>query len=421
MTCTLMHKNISVADVEIDSDNGYIDKIGTIHAPEHLPIGTTGSRSADKNKPNRAALNDWWLGRSIPASRDKIEAALCALDLRTPAALIVKCYGLSLSDQYWIMPKDSGLNWSAVNFFDNDFSGDIGEILFGKSPKYAINMLSPDGTSDGWLRKKWSISEGKRVLIKGGSGVFEQEPFNEVVATAVMKRLQIPHVAYDLLFESASEGEKAYSVCENFVTSHTELVPAWRVVQTMKRLNNESEITHLLRCCKRLGMEMTGIISAIDKMLTLDYIIANEDRHYNNFGFLRNAETLEWIGFAPVYDSGTSLWYNTQRVGSAVESKPFRKNHDEQLKLVQSLSWFDCDALKGIESDCAEIFARSSTVALERAKAIGNAVVRRAGLVEQMRIDLEIPSVTQKIKAHKNIVKQPSQKKKTVGNDEPDL
>ena len=236
-----------------------------------------------------------------------------------------------------------------------------------------------------------------------------------------MKRLQIPHIAYDLLFESASEGEKAYSVCENFVTANTELVPAWRVVQTMKRLNNDSELTHLLRCCEGLGMEMTGIISAIDKMLTLDYIIANEDRHYNNFGFLRNAETLEWISFAPVYDSGTSLWYNTQRVGSAVESKPFRKNHDEQLKLVQNLSWFDYDALKGVDADCDEIFARSSTIALERAKAIGNAVVRRAGLVEQMRIDLEIPSVTQKIKAHKNIIKQPSKKNKTVGNDEPDL
>jgi len=94
-----MHKNIPVVDLEIESDNGYIDKIGILYSPEHLPIGTTGLKSADKNKPNRAALNDWWLGRSIPASRDQLEAALCALDLRTPAALIVKCYGLSLFDQ----------------------------------------------------------------------------------------------------------------------------------------------------------------------------------------------------------------------------------------------------------------------------------------------------------------------------------
>ncbi len=47
-------------------------------------------------------------------------------------------------------------------------------------------------------------------------------------------------------------------------------------------------------------------------MLTLDYIIANGDRHYNNFGFIRNAETLEWQGLAPIFDSGASLWHNTQ-------------------------------------------------------------------------------------------------------------
>ena len=39
-------------------------------------------------------------------------------------------------------------------------------------------------------------------------------------------------------------------------------------------------------------------------MFLVDFIIANKDRHYRNFGFLRNSETLEWIGLAPVYDSG---------------------------------------------------------------------------------------------------------------------
>jgi len=285
------------------------------------------------------------------------------------------------------MPKDSGLCWDNINFFDNDFSGDIGEILFGQKPKdiVNINMLSPDATSDGWLRKKWSIVNDKRVLIKGGSGVFEQEPFNEAIATAVMERLNITHVPYDLFCIPSSEDENIYSVCENFVTSQTELVPAWRVVQTLKRLSSDSELAHLLRCCEGLGMEVSGITSNIDKMLTLDYIIANEDRHYNNFGFLRNAESLEWMGFAPIYDSGTSLWYNTQKVGAIVDAKPFKKKHDEQIKLVQSLNWFKYDALKDIATYCIETFARSSTIANDRAEAIGNAVMHRAGIVEKMR------------------------------------
>ena len=386
MTCTLMHKNIPVVDLEIEPDNGYIDKIGTLFNPEHLPIGTTGLRGIDKNKPNRAALNDWWLGRSIPASRDKIEAALCALDLRTPSALIVKCYGLSLSDQYWVKPKGSELSWSRINFFENDFSKDIGEVLFGHTFNHiaSINMISPDATSDGWLRKKWSIVNGKRVLIKGGSGVFEQEPYNEVIATAVMERLNIHHVPYDLHVASSTEGEKIYSRCENFVTPQTELVPAWRVVQTKKRLNSDAELPHLLRCCEALGMDVQNIITAIDKMMILDYIIANEDRHYNNFGFLRNAETLAWLGFAPIYDSGTSLWYNTQKVGADVEAKPFKKTHGAQIALVQHVDWFDYNALNDILSYCVRIFAKSDLITLDRAEAIGNEIIRRAGFVAKM-------------------------------------
>jgi hypothetical protein len=162
-----------------DPDDGYIDKVGALHNPAHLPIGTTGLRDADRDKPNRAALNEWWLGRSVPASRDKIEAALCALDLRSPAALIIKCYGLSLSDHYWVLLEDYGLAWDGINFFKYDFSKDIGDVLFGHEPKdrLALDLISPDNASDDWLRKKWSVRDGKRILIKGGSGVFEQEPF----------------------------------------------------------------------------------------------------------------------------------------------------------------------------------------------------------------------------------------------------
>ena len=46
-------------------------------------------------------------------------------------------------------------------------------------------------------------------------------------------------------------------------------------------------------------------------MIVIDYLLANTDRHYNNFGAIRNANSLEWIGSAPIYDSGTSLWCNT--------------------------------------------------------------------------------------------------------------
>lgn len=44
-------------------------------------------------------------------------------------------------------------------------------------------------------------------------------------------------------------------------------------------------------------------------MIVCDSIIANTDRHLRNFGFIRDIDTLEWR-FAPLFDSGNSLWYD---------------------------------------------------------------------------------------------------------------
>ena len=298
MNCTLMHKNVEVAELMIAESAVAITDIGTIHNPKHIPLGVQSL----KGGVDIGELNDWLKGRSIPASRSGIWDLYSRLGRNTTEHLILKCYGLSLSDHYWIRPVDSGLLWADINFFQNNFSMDVGEMLFGREPADMnnINLISPDNTSDGWLRKKWIIAGGKRMLVKGSSEPWKQEPFNEVIACAVMRRLGIVHVTYGLMFES----NEPYSICENFLSLDTELVPAWKVLHSSMMYDGDSDFTHLLRCCDRLGIPDVRI--DIDKMLTLDYIIANEDRHYTNFGFVRNVETLDWLGTAPVFDCGTS-------------------------------------------------------------------------------------------------------------------
>jgi len=295
--------------------------------------------------------------------------------------LIEKCYGLSLSDQYWICPKDSGLKWEGINFFHNNFSKDIGEILFGHEPADStrVNLVSPDNTSDGWLRKKWIIADGKRFLMKSGSGVYQQEPFNEVAASTIMQRLNIHHVDYSLIIEN----NKPYSLCENFITPDTELIPAWHILQSFKQPNDRSLYKHFIDCCEMLGVP--DIKSALDKLLTLDYIIANEDRHWNNFALLRNADTLKWLGLAPVFDSGTSLWYNTMHIGSPITCKPFHKDHSEQIQLVNDLSWYDVNTLDGLENIIMEIFSVSEEVDERRRTDIAKEIMDRANQVEQLR------------------------------------
>lgn len=352
MKCTLMHRRIEVAKLELDDETGIIRKIEAVMSAEHVPVGVPVKNGII----DRGELNKWWTDRSIPASRSGVREALETLNLNDTKILLVRCFGLSLSDQYWICPEGAELIWEKINFFDNSFSDDMGDVLFGKPKKNEnFDFSSPDNTSDGYLKKRWKIINGKRCLIKGGSNLERQQPFNEVIASKIMDRLNINHVSYNIIWE---DGEP-YSVCEDFVTRDTELVSAWRIMQTQKKDNSTSVYQHFVNCCKSLGA--ADVVPALDRMLVLDYLISNEDRHLNNFGLLRNAETLEWIGFAPIYDSGSSLGYNSLLsqiyTEKNIASKPFKRRHDEQIKLVTSFDWIDFSKLYDAGDMVREVFS----------------------------------------------------------------
>lgn len=380
---TLMHKNIAVADIDIDETLGGISKIRGIISEEHLPVGVVRMQCQNETI-DRFAFNLWWTGRSIPASRMGLSDMLGILGIASSNLLLTKCLGLSLSDHYWIRPYESNMLWEDVNFFDNDFSDDIGDLLFGTNVKNSgFDLSSPDNTSDGNLKKRWKIIDGKRCLLKSGSNPYCQQTFNEVIASKIMERLGIDHVPYSVTWIN----DEPYSVCEDFVTKDTELISAWRVLQLRTKANHESEYLHYVNICRELGID---IVSSLDKMIVLDYIIANEDRHFNNFGLLRDANTLEWIGAAPIFDSGTSLWYDrlTSRIPiNGVNCKPFKKTHGEQLKLVSSLEWFEASKLDGIEDEILEVFSDDKAaqyIDTERAKTIAAEVRNRIEVVESM-------------------------------------
>lgn len=380
MDYTLMHKTIPVAELELDDASGFVKKINTVYRPEHLPVGVPFK----KGRADRAALNNWWADRSIPASRSGIRDALEELELADTKLLLVRCFGLSLSDQYWIRPADRSVAWEDINFFQNPFSDDMGDVLFGKpGKKVGFDFSSPDNTSDGCLKKRWKIIDGKRCLLKGGSNPFRQQPFNEVIATKIMERLGIAHVPYSLIW---SEG-MPYSVCPDFVTEDTELVSAWRLMQTQKKDNSTSVFQHFLNCCRPTGVD---VVSGLDRMIVLDYIIANEDRHLNNFGLLRNAETLEWIGFAPIFDSGTSLGYDKVaaeiRMEKEISCKPFKKHSMEQLKLVHLFDWVDFAQLADVGDTIRDVLLDEQAADFmdeKRVDAIVQTTERRIGKLKE--------------------------------------
>jgi len=383
MQCTLMNKNTPVVELQIDDDTASIVKITKAFELAYLPIGIDFKTGI----PNKKELNEWWYSRSIPASRSGIREALEKLEISHTEQLLTKCYGLSLSDQYWIKPNNTKLEWSNINFFENSFSDDVGNILFGQpAENETINLISPCNTSDGWLKKKWKIIDGKRCLIKAGSNPYMQEPLNEVFATKLHERLGSKnYVPYTMLWEN----RMPYSRCDNFITTETELVNAVSINKSMKKRSQNSSYIHFVQASEKLGIP--NMVEFVNYLLVFDYLMANTDRHFGNFGAIRNVETLEWIGAAPVFDTGTSLWHNklTKIISpfDEIESKPFHSKQLKQMELVTDFEWIPFETLKDVTGDLHEVFKQSEYMDEQRIEVICNGVTERFKKLQEMAME----------------------------------
>jgi hypothetical protein len=358
-----MHKNVSVADIEIDEVIGHINSVhrvyNLVHAPFCSIMGDTISTRI---------LKIWWYTRAIPLTRQGIRDALYTIDISTPQVLLKKGYGLSLSDQYWICPKNQNLKWESINFFDNAFSDDVGKILLGQergiNDPSRLNLMSPSNSAEGQLRKAWKICDGIRYLLKEGNSITFQEVINEAIASKICDKLKIPNTPYQII----KLGNKFYSCCPDFIKSDTDLVSASQILTAYKKPDNISLYEHYINCVERLGIK--DIRASLEKMITLDFIISNQDRHFNNFGLIRNAETLQWLSAAPIFDCGSSFGYlNAVIYEEEIEKcRSFAKTHSEQIKLVKDFSWLDLKKLDGIEEDFADLLSSipDTNISLER-------------------------------------------------------
>ncbi len=72
-----------------------------------------------------------------------------------------------------------------------------------------------------------------------------QEPCNEVLASIICKKLGISYVEYKI----AEIDKKTYSICPNFLTKETELVPAIYVHNASPKLKDVSDYQHFINQC----------------------------------------------------------------------------------------------------------------------------------------------------------------------------
>ena len=346
MKCILMNKNTKVLSAEYHSSLGVFTDIYDIYDIDFAPVILKNVYNKEENL--KVILSNWFKGRGIPLWRDNLDLLLAKLNISAPTELLDKAFGLSLSDQYWIKPYDSRIEYKDINFFEHDFKDtEFIDATFSNNTETStkISLISPNNTTDGRLKKTWIIDGNKRYLLKGGYKNEVLQPFNEVLASMISKRLGFNYVSYNLEIVK----DKVVSKCECFIDKNTELVSAYQILYNNCDKDNAYEA--YIDLLEKKGIKDAR--SSLENMFILDYIMLNEDRHLNNFGIIRNVETLDWIGTAPIFDTGESLNiidYSDEEVIINGEGRFFYNinNFDNILDCIKDLKKYDLNKLDGI-------------------------------------------------------------------------
>ena len=246
-------------------------------------------------------IRQWLQKRVIPKSRAFVQEVLKSLGLSPNdlKGIIDVCKGLSLNDSYWVVPVDFEGKFADYNLYENKFDSVLSLIAYTGAACASTHFTSsPELTTNGNLPKGWRIlSDGKRYLFKGGAtGAANtgMEPYSEFYAYQIAKAMGLHAVPYYL---GMWKGMLS-SYCELFTDIHTAYVPVGRLVPA-------GGLQAVLNYYKELGDDYYDELCS---MLVFDAVIYNADRHFGNFGLLKDNRTGEFISPAPIFDNGYSLF-----------------------------------------------------------------------------------------------------------------
>ncbi len=353
MKSILMNRNTKILITEYNENSNFFDEIYEVNNIEYAPyiVKSYYVENDINNSSFRMNLSQWFKGRGIPSWRDKLDLLLHRLNISTQNELLDKAFGLSLTDQYWLKPCNLNINYEDINFFDNDFEyGEFMSASLSKNSNVITNeesLKTPNNTTNGMLKKAWIIENGTRYLIKGGYKNEILQPFNEVLASEICRRLEFNHVPYTIDIYK----DTVVSKCPCFINKDSEFITAYQIKKCMKKHDDKQDYEDYIKVLENNGIKDARI--KLENMYILDFLIMNEDRHLNNFGIIRDVNTLKWLDVAPIFDNGQSLnieYYDENELHISGEGRFFYEimSFDEIIKVVKNIKRIDISKLDGI-------------------------------------------------------------------------
>lgn len=300
-----------------------------------------------------ADFMEWASNRTLSIGRSYAKEILNALRLSQSNryAVCLACCGLSLEDSYWIRQDGDDRTWNEVNLFHNPLSLFITEVsLSGSNHNYKVDVQvnqtihTPELTTLGASAKGWVRHEDGLHLHKVGK--------YEIPASEILDVLGIEHIPYMI---SLDEDIHVYLSDER-----KEWIQAVGEVMVHSKLFTSEEVSmvtfeEFAVFCRNYELNPYEEAKNIDrefylKMQIADYILNNNDRHEQNWGFLMENATGKLIGYCPLFDHDhTFVPYDNVMSQTAEEAKTLLEaalEAQEELKMdLTKLFKMECPTL----------------------------------------------------------------------------
>ena len=243
---------------------------------------------------------DMWLEkRAIDSHRANSRLLKKALRMaeKDDVSTVIQANGATVTDNYWIRETGSKTEYSQISFDEKYFkkltSKSAAKLaLTGNSSSFnyiASCSASPAAelTNIGSFEKCWKNVNGKWWLYKSAN---TNEAFSEVFISKLCQKSGISCAVY--------EKDSGCIKTMDFTGGKTNFEPAFTFMGEDE--DYENVIAKLKELCPKA-------IPDYIRLIFLDALVFNPDRHTANFGLLRDKKNGKLLGLAPCFDHNMAL------------------------------------------------------------------------------------------------------------------
>lgn len=399
---TLMHKNDKCGTILFDENIG---RITEYHDDRNGLSPYLGNCDIKK-------IQKWWEMRAVPASRATMQQVINNANCLNTEVYLAKNLGLSMTDTYWIKP--SGIDLS----FDNVKFANLAAYSHGKIPYHNATSYDPNASLGGQMEKYWDLMHKTPILVKESYKYYGQQSINEVFAAIIHDR-QPSDVDFVKYTAEITEDRGVQCKCPAFTSENIELLSAYEIVESRKIQNSQALYDEYINICVENGIDYEQIQEFMDYQTMTDFLITNTDEHLLNFGVLRDPNTMNLIGPAPIFDSGNSMFYSDGRktpyTRAGILDIPitsFYKREEKLLGKVKNKNVVDLNSIPSAD-EVKELYANAG-IPEEKADIISKNYDTKAKMLSEFQrgkiISLYKEKQAEKNSKYNTIVKEPEVK-----------